>query len=46
MKALIIWVIIIVAGIELGGMAFDKLRESVEADHTELQQNAEKLKEY
>jgi hypothetical protein len=46
MKALIIWVIIIVAGIELGGMAFDTLRESVEANHTELRQSAEKLREY
>ena len=46
MKRLIIFVIIIVCGIEFGGMAFDALLASVESDFSQLQENANKLREY
>ena len=46
MKQLIIAVIILVCGLEFGGMAFDKLQASVQADYAELQENVNKQREY
>ena len=38
MKSLIMWIVIIVVAIEVGGMAFDCLQRNMEADTAALQQ--------
>ena len=38
MKKLIMIVVLIVVGIELGGLAFDKLKSQVAQEHADLQQ--------
>ena len=43
----LIWVVVfIVVAIELGGMGFDALQESVEADMAELQEKANERRGY
>ena len=43
----LIWIVVgIVVAIELGGMGFDALQESVAADMAELQENANERRGY